>query len=343
MIDTTAFITPDGAIRMGNSICVDGHSYDVKHFVFSHFHQDHTEKINKCLYNGKVYMSKPTRDLLESISRENYGSGYNHQVKKTNIEVLNYGEPKMIGDSTMDKVTLHESSHVLGSSQIEVVTNTNKKILYSGDISPRDKPPTEVDILIVDSTHGHPRYEHYPDTGSIERRFLEKLVEVLNEAKPVVIHAHRGKLQEIMSVVSQHSALSQFDLYSDSTNIRISQVYKSYKYKIRDKLLDLADSEPGDYPTIRFTTDQYKSEEEKLGSQYSFFFTDKPKPPLIDDETTSIVATTSHPGFKHLLNYVNMAHPTKVIVDNLRSRQGNKFAEQLRSEGYDSEAQPIRY
>ena len=69
-----ASITNEGAILMGNLFSCDGHSYGRKYFIFSHMHRDHTKKLSKCLYNGQVFMTKPTRDLLEAINDENYGS-----------------------------------------------------------------------------------------------------------------------------------------------------------------------------------------------------------------------------------------------------------------------------
>ena len=117
-----ASITHDGAILMGNLFCCDGHSYERKHFVFSHMHSDHTEKLTKCLYNGQVYLSKPTRDLLEAIHNENYGGDNKNTIKKNQINTEDYEDSKIITHNGIkEKITFYPSEHVLGASQIEIV------------------------------------------------------------------------------------------------------------------------------------------------------------------------------------------------------------------------------
>lgn len=341
MIDISASIKLNGAIEMGNLVCVDGHSYGRNHFVFSHLHHDHTNELHKCLYNGNVYMSKPTRDLLEAINIENYGSGNIQQIKRLHIFTMDYKKPILVGDDVKEEIILHESSHVLGSSQIEVIMQNNKKILYSGDITPDDRPPHKVDVLIVDPTHGHPRYENYSDQDSLERRFLELVETKLNDAKTIVIHAHRGKLQEIMSLISKHDKLNSFHLYSNSKNAGLAKVYEKYGHHIR-QLIQEKSTKSGEFPVIKFTTSYHKSEEERIGSHFSIFFYDTPHIIHNESETTAIFNTTAHPGFTNLLEYVKCADPEEIIVDNYRTKQGNSFAKHLRMEGYDAKAQPCK-
>ena len=122
----------------------------------------HTEKLTKCLYNGQVYLSKPTRDLLEAIHNENYGGDNKNTIKKNQINTEDYEDSKIITHNGIkEKITFYPSEHVLGASQIEIVTSENKKIVYSGDITSGDEPPKNIHTLIIDSTHGHTQYQKY--------------------------------------------------------------------------------------------------------------------------------------------------------------------------------------
>jgi len=356
--DHLASITNDGAILMGNLFSVDGHSYERNVFAFSHMHSDHSEKLQKCLYNGRVYMSKPTRDLLEAVHNENYGSELN-KIKKRQINILDYETPKMIShEGIKEQITFYESEHVLGASQIEIVANSGKKIVYSGDITPKDIPPEKINTLIIDSTHGHPKYSQISDVDSVERRFKDRLQDIIlngvssgRGAQPVVIHAHQGKLQEIMSLVSQFKDLNDISLQSSEKNIRLSNVYKKYNFKMRENIFDesTVDAElkrDDDWPFIQFLTSFEKKSYEKNERAHSIFFYDSlPDLPFgkqIDESipNTTRYATTAHADFEHVMNYVEEANPDHIIVDNARTKQGLSLTGRLQSKGYSVDLQP---
>lgn len=351
MTEELAAITKDGAITMGRLLCVDGHAYNRKYFAFTHMHSDHSKKLAKCLYNGRVHMTKPTRDLLEAINDDNYGSGENH-IKKTQIDTMGYEEPVLLTNdekTIYEKMTFYQSSHVLGSSQIEIISK-DKKILYSGDVTSNDKPPNDVHTLIVDSTHGHPKYARYSDPKSLERRLIDDVERVVcKDVRPIVIHAHRGKLQEIMSLLSSKKELNNQDIkvLTSSTNIRIANTYRKYKFKMPDIILDEELDEGqsiinGDrLPFIQFSSSFHKQEYEITGKAYSIFLADYPTDQFTKNENTSVLSTTSHADFEGLINYVKMSNAENVIVDNHRTRQASKFVEEIKKIGFSSvTAQP---
>lgn len=351
MTDGLAAVTRDGAITMGRLLCVDGHAYNRKYFAFTHMHSDHSEKLPKCLYNGRVYMTKPTRDLLEAIHDDNYGSKPSH-IKKTQITTTDYETPVILNDDKKEiaeKMTFCSSSHVLGSSQIEIISN-DKKIVYSGDITSDDKPPNGVHTLIVDSTHGHPKYARYSDPESMERRFIDKAEAVVcKDVRPVVIHAHRGKLQEVMSLISSRSELNNQDIktLTSSTNKRVAKVYEKYKFKMPNRILDEELDEGqsvihGDLlPFIQFSTSFHRKEYEVKGKAYSIFLVDNPTNQFTENDNTSVFLTTSHADFKGLIKYVSMSNAENVIVDGYRTKQAPKLVEELRKLGFSSvTAQP---
>ena len=352
-----ASITNDGAILMGNLFCCDGHSYDRKYFVFSHMHMDHSEKLHKCLYNGQVFLSKPTRDLLEAIHNENYGSNPD-KIKKNQIKILDYytedhHNSEIVSSGTFkEKISFYESEHVLGASQIEIVTENDEKIVYSGDITPKDVPPKNIHTLILDSTHGHPRYSQISDPDSLERRFLDKIecVTLSGRTQSVVVHAHQGKLQEIMSLISQDKELDKFPLLTSKKNLRILSVYEKYDFKMRKNILD-ENSEEGedkrdstDWPFIQFVASFNKKTYEINGKAYSVFLHDSISggKQMDDSEKNSTkFATTAHADFENVIKYVEKANPKYVIIDSYRTKQAKRLTEILKSKGFTVEYQPL--
>jgi len=338
---------------MGNLFCCDGHSYDRKHFAFSHMHSDHTEKLPKCLYNGQVFLTKPTRDLLEALHNENYGSDPYNKTIKTQIWTLDFKQSEMISHNGIkEKITFYPSEHTLGASQIEIVTETKKKIVYSGDITSNDVPPENIHTLIIDSTHGHPQYSKHSEPESVERRFLDKITLVTHsgQSQPVVIHAHQGKLQEIISIISQHDDLQKIPLHTSAKNIRVAKIYEKYRFKIRNDLKDEQSMEAeidrdlsSDWPFIQFVTTFNKLSYERNGKAHSIFLHDSlPNGQQIDESepNSTKYATTSHADFENLVKYVEDAKPKYVIVDNYRTKQALALTETLKSKGLTAEYQP---
>lgn len=345
MMDNLASITGEGAILMGKLFCVDGHDYTRKYFAFSHMHIDHSKKIQKCLYNGKVFMTKPTRDLLEAINNDNYGSDVENQIKRTQIITLNEDDGRIIHDSgTSEKITFYSSEHVLGASQIEIVTKNEEKILYSGDVGTGDQPPNKVHTLILDSTHGHPRYRKHFEPESLERRLLDRTEEAIGKGRPVVIHAHRGKIQEAMSLLSQYDPLNDLKFYASNTNIRVAEIYRKYKISIKEEIHDAysregKSSQSNDFPYIQFETVFTPTAHEELGKAYSIYLVDDPNQ-FKETANSFTIPTTAHTDFDGLIEYVKKSEAQKIIVDNSRTKQANILVEKLKEQKFDAVAQP---
>ena len=120
--------------------------------IASHAHMDHAFQ-----GEGKVVASNLTRRLLESrLDRE-----------------LELGEHP--------DIELIDSGHILGSTAA-LIESDGKRILYTGDVSTRDRAyiegfePVEADILITESTYGIPAYS-LPPQKQIEnniKAFIER-------------------------------------------------------------------------------------------------------------------------------------------------------------------------
>jgi len=335
-------ITPEGAICLGDKILVcDGFDSGYKAAVFTHIHSDHIDGgFGTCMHHYPVYVSKITKDLLAAANDDTY-------VRRTQLRVIDYNTPQRIdadgGEPTY--LELIPSNHMLGSSQV-MLQSKNTNILYSGDISSRDRAP-KCDVLVLDSTHGNPKFNKRIDSSSLERRLTEEVLKNINRKKPVCIHAHRGKLQDLMSILSNHPDIPpNIKFLSDAANKRIAQVYDKYGATIRD--IEDRNSDEGettrleDYPWIEFKGNLKKTWEEKNQRAYSIFCTGKPgNYTMQQNDNDAWIASDEHAEFDELLNYVKAVDPCVVVTDNSRSKNGETLASSICSElGIPSKSMP---
>ena len=336
-------ITLNGTILLGNLVACDGHDYSRQHFVFSHIHEDHVgNHLSTCMYNGHVYASVQTIELLEAINNEEI-------KRKKQVHALSMNKPYTIeGNNNNNEVLrLIESKHVLGAAQVEILNKDNKKFVYTGDITTQDMPPDNIDTLIIDSTHGSPQFDVEPDDKSIRNRFIDKSAHSLkNNVKPVVVHAHRGTLQDLMGVVSSEPELCGYHLLAPTRDVAASKIYRRYKYPNMRQIIDDKSDEglrirDGEYPWIQFTTYCRQTLGEIKDGHYGAFFTSYNNGRQIRETPNfTYFLDSSHATFSHLLSYVNQAKPHNIVVDNYRTCQGKKFANMLKGKGYNIVCQP---
>jgi len=143
--------------------------------IASHAHMDHAFQ-----GDGEVVCSDLTQKLLESrLGKELVLS------KHPDIELI-------------------DSGHILGSSAA-LIKSDGKKILYTGDVSTRDRAyikgfePVEADILITESTYGIPAYS-FPSQTQIENN-IKTWIE--DTQSPYLFAYSLGKAQKIQYLVQQ--------------------------------------------------------------------------------------------------------------------------------------------
>lgn len=143
--------------------------------IASHAHMDHAFQ-----GEGDVVCSKLTQKLLESRLDTKIG-----RITHEDIELINSG-------------------HILGSSSA-LINAGDKKILYTGDVSTRDRAyidgfePVEADILITESTYGIPAYS-LPPQSHIENNIKNFVKET---SSPFLFGYSLGKAQKIQYLVKQ--------------------------------------------------------------------------------------------------------------------------------------------
>jgi putative mRNA 3-end processing factor len=115
-----------------------------------------------------------------------------------------YRTPFGLGDLTLE---LFPAGHVLGSAQLRVARG-GVAVGYTGDLCTEPThaaEPAEVmacDVLVVESTFGHPRYVFPPkdETLAAVRRFVDDAL--ADGATPVLLGYALGKAQEILKFLS---------------------------------------------------------------------------------------------------------------------------------------------
>ena len=376
-----AKIKSDGSILLGNHTVVDGFEpgrldSDPKSptynqvvgkraiGVFSHIHQDHTRLWASAMQNcDTIFVSPPTFDMLaaydqdetNNVSSECYFGG--RHVKrldftKTKVPELNTRElnrEKKFGDS----VTLYEAHHVLGSAQVKVTTCDETNIVYSGDFTHPKTEPIPCDVLVLDSTHGHPMFNTVVDNDSLENTLVTLIEQEIATNHPVCIRAHVGRLQYLMHILSDRIADDIKFLCSNSKHKKLIPVYRKYKMGIRNVLdpehsIEGEDAMYGSYPFIEFKSKNEapsKAEWDKrstvfhIGGEYL-----GDKIPITQKKSTEFKEINEreyklefgdHGNYESILNYVRGCEPKLVITDNYRSSWGESLAERINDELQD--------
>jgi len=148
----------------------------------THAHLDHSGRLPLLVYGGyfgKIYMTAPTKELVEIILSDSARIAMKDptreplytmdEVRKVMgmIQVVNYGIEVKTGSFT---AIFRDAGHILGSSSIELIdtsSDTKDRIVFSGDLgnTPQSivKPTQYInnsDYVVMESTYGdsaHPK------------------------------------------------------------------------------------------------------------------------------------------------------------------------------------------
>jgi len=193
--------------------------------IISHAHLDHSgflPYLYKYNYQGPVYCTEPTRDLMtlllldaveigEKEERELPYSSKEIQKMLKHIVPLEYQE---VADITPDmRITLYDAGHILGSSMIHLHMGEGlHNLVYSGDIKFGDTRLLEAanfefpraETLIMESTYGG-RYDIQPHRRDAEKLLLDIIKETVERKGKVLIPVFSvGRSQEVMIVLENY-------------------------------------------------------------------------------------------------------------------------------------------
>lgn len=160
--------------------------------LLSHAHSDHIIGTN---YNRITIASNETAKIYEKKKgRKIHG-----------FQPISIDQPITLENA---QITALNAGHVLGSLQF-LIEYKNMRILYTGDLNTENSlilsggKPTNCDILIIDSTYGHPRFV-FPNRKILYSQLIEFVFKAFAEKKIPLIKAYSlGKAQEAIALL-QH-------------------------------------------------------------------------------------------------------------------------------------------
>ena len=142
--------------------------------------------------------------------------------------------------------TLLPAGHVLGSAMIHVQRG-DAALLYTGDFKLRrcrtvpSAQPRAADVLVIESTFGHPMYR-FPPAAEVEARLVELVQQALADGKQPIVYGYSlGKAQEIVRIladaglrVTQHGAVARMSGFYEDFGVTLGRPEQLRRYRPED-------------------------------------------------------------------------------------------------------------
>lgn len=237
--------------------------------VLSHAHMDHAGMIPylyKMGYDGPLYCTKPTRDLMIMQTLDYIGIAHSENnkapydstaIKKAVKRTItpDFGE---VTDITPDmRLTLKNSGHIIGSALTHIhVGEGLHNILYTGDynydqsemLRPADTNFRRVETMITESTYGGKGDKQQPREEA-QKKFLSKMKQTLNKGGKVIVPVFAvGRSQEILGMLADELDRDYFDypVYMDGMINDANALHTAYpeflSKKVQKKIMKDGDS-----------------------------------------------------------------------------------------------------
>ena len=230
--------------------------------VLTHAHLDHSALLPllyKYGYDGPVYTTEPTRDLmgllqldyLDVAAKEGRTPPYESaQVRETikHTIPLEFGDVTDIAPDV--KITFHNAGHILGSAVTHFhIGDGLYNVAFSGDIHYEDtrlfngavNDFPRVETLVLESTYGG-RNDYQTDQADSERALKRVINETYEDGGKVVIPAFAvGRSQEIMLVLEEamrEGDIPSMPVHLDGMIWEATAIHTTYPEYLRDDLRD---------------------------------------------------------------------------------------------------------
>ncbi|MFP4627128.1 MAG: beta-CASP ribonuclease aCPSF1 [Natronomonas sp.] len=230
--------------------------------VLTHAHLDHSALVPllfKYGYDGPVYCTEPTRDLmglltldyLDVAAKEGRAPPYESEMVRQTIKhsiTLEYGDVTDIAPDL--KLTLHNAGHILGSAIAHFhVGDGLYNVAFSGDIHYDDtrlfngavNEFPRVETLVLESTYGG-RNDYQTDQEDSERKLKKVIRETIeNDGKILVPAFAVGRSQEIMLVLEEairSGDIPDVPVHLDGMIWEATAIHTTYPEYLRDDLRD---------------------------------------------------------------------------------------------------------
>lgn len=334
-------VRSDKSIKLHKLLACDGGLQDEeKIHVVSHAHLDHFDPkkvLESYQKEGIVVMSELTRKLLsyQKLTLDSHYAG---------LKALPLNEKFKFEDLTL---RLLDNNHILGSCQVEVVSDSGIATGYSGDFNSDVMEYINVDYLVIDATYSgkiaSKREWTYQDSFEL---LINLINEKLNEG-PVNLIADSGLLQEIIyrskivdkeEIIIGKKEISHFSKIYNEMGYDQPEVVDKFSFDgqellrkdtylwIGNHLSDWPMSEP------RGTTISVKN------------FAPRNLEPINKISNSHFkVALTSHAIETEIFRYIKNVNPKVVVTDSSRNASGSielakNIRKKMKIESYPSSA-----
>lgn len=238
----------DAGIKLGEKIefplIEDERLSEIKHILITHAHLDHAGFVPHIFaknFSPKIYMVKPTRDLLavlladylriQKLKNEVYFSIEDINKALKNVVMKNFEERFNVGFD----ITFYNAGHILGSA-LAFIELEERKILYTGDLSIRNSRILEgakrglyADTLIIESTYGG-KDDILPSTKEAVKNLIKSINETLSSNGFVLIPTFAvGRAQEILLTLEDYMRsgnLIKSPIFIDGMIAKAMRIYR---------------------------------------------------------------------------------------------------------------------
>ncbi len=207
----------------------------------SHSHLDHVGAA-PFLYTSMgipLFTTSPTIDLAGLLIRDflKLSGEYlpyeyiDYIYMKDNTNIIFYREPITLPNKTL-QLEIFDAGHIPGSAQI-IVDDGKTRLMYTGDINTyetrlqksADKNYDDIDILIIESTYAD---EIHPDRNKMERAFVDKIREVVDDGGIALIPAFAlGRSQEMLLILHHQGYKGR--LFIDGMAVTATEILLKHK------------------------------------------------------------------------------------------------------------------
>jgi len=159
---------------------------------------------------------------------------------------MGYRESHAVGDM---QLTLLDSGHLPGSAQA-LIEADGKRLVYTSDfntintrlLKPADTSFGAIDAFVVESTYAN---EDHPERNALEREFVEKITEVVEDGGTVLVPAFSvGRSQEIACVLEAFHF--EYPITVDGMTRETNRILMNYTTFLRDPRLFMDAVHSGD-------------------------------------------------------------------------------------------------